>query len=127
MQYMTMDRDIPGQLHFLHIPKCNPEILQFLAGKTTTSKKNTWMRHFTRSNGTTAVWVVPQLIMPPRPHSAKYLPDPNSQLYSCKSAEMIHTIRTDTSSQCTINKQWAQKSKFQKMCNNILNYTDSYR
>lgn len=39
---------------------------------------STCKRHFTKSNGTTMVCVVPHEITPPKPHSAKYLVDPNS-------------------------------------------------
>lgn len=42
--------------------------------------RQTCILHLTRSRGTTAVCVVPQLRIPPKPHRRKYFWDPNSQL-----------------------------------------------
>lgn len=43
-------------------------------------QRQTCIRHLTRSRGTTAVCVVPQLRIPPKPHRMKYFCEPNSQL-----------------------------------------------
>lgn len=39
---------------------------------------STWIRHLTKSKGTTIVWVDPHEIIPPRPQRRKYLLDPNA-------------------------------------------------
>lgn len=46
----------------------------------TKPQRQTCILHLTRSRGTTAVCVVPQLRIPPKPHRMKYFWEPNSQL-----------------------------------------------
>lgn len=51
-----------------------------LQKQDTVPRKQTCILHLTRSRGTTAVCVVPQLRIPPKPHMMKYFCEPNSQL-----------------------------------------------
>ncbi|KAE8752762.1 hypothetical protein FOCC_FOCC000500 [Frankliniella occidentalis] len=57
--------------------------------------ESTCIRHFTRSRGTMAVWVIPQDKIPPSPHSRKYWLEPNSQL-SPASTAAADTVRPFT-------------------------------
>lgn len=50
----------------------------------TEPRRQTCILHLTRSRGTTAVCVVPQLRIPPKPHRTKYFWEPNSQLSPSK-------------------------------------------
>ena len=62
----------------------------------------TWRRHLTRSSGVTAVWVMPQERMPPMPHSAKYLADPNSHEY-CRRGFKLSCILLDKVGSLNLN------------------------
>lgn len=54
----------------------------------TEPRKQTCNLHLTRSRGTTAVCVVPQLRIPPKPHRRKYFWEPNSQLISSEETQV---------------------------------------
>lgn len=54
--------------------------------------KRTCILHLTKSSGTTAVCVVPQLRIPPKPHRMKYFCEPNSQLSPSEEKHCITII-----------------------------------
>lgn len=69
-----------------------------VTGKSGTEpQRQTCILHLTRSRGTTAVCVVPQLRIPPNPHRTKYFWEPNSQL--SPSEETSGIVRTSEPAQ----------------------------
>ncbi len=64
--------------------------------RLTHTHTRTCNRHLTRSRGTTAVCVVPQLRIPPKPQRSRYFCEPNSQLSPSEEkhgSTFIHSLR----------------------------------